>query len=72
MTNRIIKNFSKTERDMADALEIEKSFKKINMDSEYMLVQWEDVLVEYLKNIDSTLDARLMLHNLQKKKGLFG
>ena len=66
------KNFSKIVRDIADGLEIEKSLKKISMDSEYMLVQWEDVLVEYLKNIDSTLDARLMLHNLQKKKGLFG
>ena len=66
------KQFNKTEKDLAGALEIEKSLKKINIDAEYMCMQWADVLMEYIKNIDSTLDARLMLHNLQKMKGLFG
>jgi len=57
---------------LADALQVEDSLKKINYDAEYLILQWEDVLLEYLENVDSTLDARVMLYGVQKKRGLFG
>jgi len=66
------KELNAKEKALADALEIEKSLKKINVDGDYMHSLWSDVLIEYLNNVDSTLDARLMLHSIQKKKGLFG
>lgn len=64
------RQFSSVEKELGDAFEVEPSLKRINADARYMHIQWEDVLIEYLKNVDSTLDARLMLHNLPKKKGL--
>jgi hypothetical protein len=62
----------KIEKDLASALEVEKSLVKINLDAEYMHVQWQDVLIEFLKNLDSTLDARVMLYGAQRKRGFFG
>jgi hypothetical protein len=64
--------WSESEKALADALMVEHSFERLIMDAEYMQVWWEDVLLAYIKNIDSTLDARLMLHVQQKKTGLFG
>lgn len=63
--------WSEQEKALADALEVEHSLERLIMDAEYMQVWWEDVLLAYIKNIDSTLDARMMLHAMSKKKGLF-
>ncbi|MDD5111560.1 MAG: hypothetical protein PHG85_03370 [Candidatus Altiarchaeota archaeon] len=57
-----------SERKVAEALEVEKSLGKLVLDADYIVVWWEDVLIDYLKNIDSTLDARMMLHTMPKKK----
>jgi hypothetical protein len=64
--------YDETEKRLAEALEVEKSLKKICVDANYMTIQWEDILMEYLGNIDSTLDARLVSYSILKKKGLFG
>ncbi|MBD3387746.1 MAG: hypothetical protein GF416_01745 [Candidatus Altiarchaeales archaeon] len=59
------------EMKLAEALGIEKAFDKIQSDGMYMEILWSDVLGDRLKNIDSTLDARVMMHTTSKKKGLF-
>ncbi|MCX6694800.1 MAG: hypothetical protein NTU61_00685, partial [Candidatus Altiarchaeota archaeon] len=62
----------KDEKALAEALGIEKSLKRINEDADYLIIQWQDVLLKYIENVDSTLDARVMLHIAQKRRGLFG
>ncbi|MBM3309453.1 MAG: hypothetical protein FJY77_04285 [Candidatus Altiarchaeales archaeon] len=63
---------SRSERELAEAFGVEQSLRKINADADYMHILWKDVLIEYLEDIDATLDARVMYYSLQKKRGLFG
>ncbi|MFH1125676.1 MAG: hypothetical protein V1703_00995 [Candidatus Altiarchaeota archaeon] len=66
------RHFTDFEAEIANALDVEESLRRINVDVKYMHIQWEDVLIEFLENVDSTLDAHLMIHGIQKnKKGLF-
>jgi len=57
---------------LADALGIPKAFKRLEADGSYMSVLWSEILEDRLRNIDATMDARVMLHSQEgSKKGWF-
>jgi hypothetical protein len=64
--------FSQLEEELARALEVGQSLEKINVDASYMHIQRGDVLTEYLRNISSTINSRLMLYAAERKRGFFG
>lgn len=58
------------EKALADALDLGGAFRKLHADGEYMRILWSDVLEDRLNRLDSTLDARVMMHG-GKKRGWF-
>lgn len=62
---------SDADRELAAALEIPESFRRLGRDGAYMDILWGDVLVDRLQDISSTLDARVIMHAGEKKKGWF-
>jgi len=64
--------FTQREKSTAKALEIDEAFSKLSCDIEYNEVLWSDVLIEYLRNINSILNTRIISANSGRKKGFFG
>jgi len=61
------------DKEVCDALDLEYYFKALISDTDYAISQWSDVLVEYIKNVNEMMDAKLMLFQAEsgKKKGWF-
>ncbi len=64
--------FTQQEKSIAEAFEIGEAFRKLSCDIEYNEVLWSDVLIEYLRNINSILNTRILSSTAGTKKGLFG
>jgi hypothetical protein len=59
-------HFTGVEKDLIDALDVDYYFTALISDADYAIALWSDVLIEYIKNIDATLEARLMLLRAEK------
>jgi hypothetical protein len=62
--------FTDTEKDIAQALDVPGAFRRIEADGAYMSVLWGEVLLNRLKNIRSAMDTRMELAQ-KSKKGWF-
>jgi hypothetical protein len=59
--------FNDAERELAEAFDIRGSFERLNADAGYMEILWDEVLEDRLRNIDTMLDARVMMQSGGKK-----
>ncbi len=57
------------QKSVADALRIPQAFKRLEADGSYMSVLWSEILEDRLKNIDSTMNARVMMHTMDADQG---
>ena len=59
--------FNEMHKKLIDALKVRIGFQKLEADAAYMEVLWGEILDDRIRNINSSLDARLMLHKTENK-----
>ncbi|MFH1403868.1 MAG: hypothetical protein ABIH11_06345 [Candidatus Altiarchaeota archaeon] len=60
-------HFTGLDQEIVDALDIDYYFKALISDADYAMSLWSDVLIEYIKNVGETFDARLMMISAEGK-----